>query len=266
MATTIVSMPIAALPIAYTVRLYSKEVKYEFLKLFRNKGFTLSTIGFPIMFYMLFGVANHFAGPHGFSYARYLLASYSCMGMIGASLFGIGVGLAMERAQGWLEVKQASPMPTMAYLLAKLVTCMAFAFVIVSALMLLGTTLAGVHLSAGEALRLYAITMSGAIPFGSMGMLLGLLLPSNAAPGIANLIYLPMSFCSGLWMPIEVLPHWMQKMAPFLPAYHFGQLGLNVVGYAGSTAMTPHWEAMGGFTMLFLGLTWLVFSRRASEA
>jgi ABC-2 type transport system permease protein len=266
MAATTVSMPNATLPIAYAVRLYSKEIKYEFLKLFRNKAFTLSVIGFPIMFYILFGVANHFAGPNGFSYARYLLASYSCMGMVGASLFGIGVGLATERALGWLEVKQASPMPTMAYLLAKLVTCMAFALVIVSGLILLGTTLGGVHLSIGEALRLYAITMCGAIPFAGMGLLLGLLLPSNAAPGIVNLIYLPMSFCSGLWMPIDVLPRFLQKVAPFLPTYHFAQIGLNVVGYARSTAMLPHWEALGGFTMLFLGLTWLVFSRRAAKA
>lgn len=266
MAATTVSMPNAALPVRYTARLYSKEIKYEFLKLFRNKGFTLSVIGFPIMFYMLFGVANHFSGPNGFSYARYLLASYSCMGMVGASLFGIGVGLAMERAQGWLEVKQASPMPTLAYLLAKLATCTAFALVIVSGLILLGTTLGGVHLSAGEALRLYAITMCGAVPFASMGLLLGLLLPSNAAPGIVNLIYLPMSFCSGLWMPIQVLPRFLQKLAPFLPTYHFAQLALNVVGYARNPAMLPHWEALLGFTMLFLGLTWLVFSSRAAKA
>src|SRR3954453_1858475 len=106
MAATTVLMPNATLPIAYTARLYGKEIKYEFLKLIRNKGFTLSVVGFPMMFYMLFGVANHFSGPNGFSYARYLLASYSCMGMIGASLFGIGVGLATERALGWLEVKQ----------------------------------------------------------------------------------------------------------------------------------------------------------------
>jgi hypothetical protein len=34
-----------ALPLAYSLRLYTKEEKYEFLKLWRNKGFTLSTIG-----------------------------------------------------------------------------------------------------------------------------------------------------------------------------------------------------------------------------
>jgi ABC-2 type transport system permease protein len=266
MASTTVTMPDVATPLHYTLRLYSKEAKYEFLKLLRNKGFTLSTIGFPIMFYLLFGVANRHAVPGGFQYSKYLLASYSCFGMIGASLFGIGVGLAMERAQGWLEVKQASPMPTQAYLLAKIASCMGFAFVIVSALLLIGTTLGGVHLTPGEAIRLFGTTLSGAIPFASMGLLLGLLVPSNAAPGVVNMIYLPMSFCSGLWMPIEMLPHWLQKIAPFLPAYHFAQLALHIVGYSRDANMAPHWNALAGFTLLFLGLSWVIFSRRAAKA
>jgi ABC-2 type transport system permease protein len=255
-----------AMPLSYSLQLYTKEVKYEFLKLWRNKGFALSTVGFPIMFYLLFGVANRHVGADGFQYAKYLLASYSCFGMIGASLFGIGVGLAMERAQGWLEVKQASPMPPQAYLLAKVISCMAFALVIVSALLILGTTMAGVQLTPEQAAKLVATTMCGAIPFASMGLLLGLLVPPTAAPGVVNMIYLPMSFCSGLWMPIEILPHWLQRVAPWLPAYHFAQLGLNVVGYARNSPMLTHWNALAGFTMLFLGLSWLVFSRQAAKA
>src|SRR6266568_8759942 len=100
MAATTVPMTEVSLPLSYTVRLYAKEVQYEFLKLLRNKGFSLSTVGFPIMFYLLFGVAGRHMGSGSFQFSRYLLASYSCFGMIGSALFGIGVGLAMERAQG----------------------------------------------------------------------------------------------------------------------------------------------------------------------
>ena len=58
MAATAISIPKAGSPLSYMLRLYANEVKYEFLKLWRNKGFTFSTIGFPIMFYLLFGVTN----------------------------------------------------------------------------------------------------------------------------------------------------------------------------------------------------------------
>ena len=92
-----------------TLSVYLKETKYEFLKLIRTKTFSLSVIGFPVMFYLLFGVANRAVHDGAVSVAKYELAGYACFGMIGAALFGIGVGLGSERAQGWLELKRASP-------------------------------------------------------------------------------------------------------------------------------------------------------------
>jgi ABC-2 type transport system permease protein len=43
-----------------------------------------------------------------------MLAGYSVFGMVGASLFGIGVALSSELNAGWLELKRASPMPPVA--------------------------------------------------------------------------------------------------------------------------------------------------------
>lgn len=208
--TAVLSARPTTLGFGPTVSLYVKETKYEFLKLLRARMFSLSVIGFPIMFYVLFGISmNRGTSVGGFSFAKYLLATYSCFGLIGASLFGIGVGLASERAQGWIEVKQASPMPALAYLLAKAFTAIAFGLIIVSILVLLGVTAAHVQITPIQILKLMGVTVAGAIPFASMGLLLALLVPVTAAPGVVNLIYLPMSFASGLWMPLSVLPKWV---------------------------------------------------------
>jgi ABC-2 type transport system permease protein len=249
----------------YYLNLFAKETKYEFLKATRNRMYSLATLGFPIMFYLLFGITNRHTGP-GFNYAQYLVAGYSCFGMIAAALFNLGAGIATERAQGWLELKQASPMPRLAYLGAKVLTCMAFGIAIVAALVTLGITLGGVHVTLLQLAHLTAVVVAGAIPFASLGMLLSLLMPPSAAPGVINLIYLPMSFCSGLWMPIEVLPHWLQKVAPALPTYHYAQLALNVFGYARSSATLIHWEALAGFTCVMLGAAWLIFTRSEAKA
>jgi len=249
----------------YYLNIFVKETQYEFLKATRNRMYSLATLGFPIMFYLLFGVTNRHVGP-GLNYARYLVAGYSCFGMIAAALFNLGAGIATERAQGWLELKQASPMPRLAYLGAKVLTSMAFGVAIVAALVTLGVTLGGVHVTPLEIAHLTTVVVVGSVPFASLGMLLSLLIPPNAAPGVINLIYLPMSFCSGLWMPIEVLPHWLQKAAPVLPTYHYAQLALNVFGYARSSATLIHWEALAGFTCLTLGAAWLIFVRSEAKA
>jgi ABC-2 type transport system permease protein len=245
----------------YYARIFRKETQYEFIRMLRTRAFSLSVIGFPVMFYLLFGSSNR----HNM-FARYLMPSYSCMGVVSACLFGIGMGIALERAQGWLELKQASPMPRFAYLAAKTISCAAFALVIVAALVTLGITLGGVTLTAVEALKLAGVVLTGSIPFTAMGLLVALLVPANAGPGVINLIYLPMSFASGFWMPVNYLPHWLQVITPALPTYHLAQLALNIFGYAQSGSMLIHWEALAGFTLLMLGAAWIIFTRGEGKA
>jgi ABC-2 type transport system permease protein len=262
MATAAITVRPQSLGFGYYARVLAQETRYEFLKLLRAKAFSFSVIGFPVMFYLIFGVTNHHT-----EYARYLLASYSCFGMFGSALFGLGAGVALERAQGWLELKQASPMPRMAYLAAKTVTCAAIAMITVGILLALGLTMGGVTMTPLEIVKLIAVTLAGAVPFAAMGLLISFILPPNAGPGMINILYLPMSFASGLWMPIEVLPHWIQRIAPALPTFHYAQLALNIFGYAETgTRMTTHWEALIGFTCLLLGAAWLVFTRSEAKA
>lgn len=251
---------------ANALRIYVKETKYEFLKLLRTRSFSLSIIGFPVMFYLLFGVANRHAYEGNVHIAKYMLGGYACFGLIGAALFGIGVGLAAERSAGWLELKRASPMPASAYLFAKCASAVAFGIIIVSILTAIGTAFGGVVLGPSELVKMLGMTIVGSVSFASMGLLLALLVPANAAPGIVNLIYLPMSFLSGLWMPLRFLPHWLQHIAPALPTYHLSQLMLSIFGYQDTMSLAIHWNALIGFTMLMLGTSWLVFHRREQNA
>jgi ABC-2 type transport system permease protein len=187
--------------------------------------------------------------------------------MFGAALFGLGAGVAMERAQGWLELKQASPMPRFAYLFAKTATCAAIAMITVAILLALGLTLGGVTMTLLEVVELSAITLAGVIPFAALGLLISFVLPPNAGPGMINIIYLPMSFASGMWMPISSLPYWIQKLAVALPTYHYAQLALNIFGYAQPGAsMAAHWEALIGFSCLLVGAAWLVVTRSEAKA
>ena len=247
--------------------IYGKEIRYEFLKLIRTKTFSLSVIGFPVMFYVLFGLSNRGNSIDSMDAAKYMLAGYCCFGMIGAALFGIGVGMASERAQGWLELKRSSPMPASAYLVAKCVTAQAFGVIIVCVLSAIGVWFGGVQLRPMEFAMMLAMALVGTVPFAAMGLLIGLLVPANAASGIVNLIYLPMSFMSGLWIPLKYLPRFLRPVAPSLPAFHLSQLMLTVFGYQRRDSSTlAHWVGLAAFTLLMLGLSWAVFHRAEQDA
>ena len=70
------------------------------------------------------------------------------------------------------------------------------------------------------------------LPFCAIGLFIGTTVNGQAAPAVINLIYLPMSFLSGLWMPLSMLPAAVHDIAPLWPAYHLGQLALAAVGQA----------------------------------
>jgi ABC-2 type transport system permease protein len=243
------------------LRVLLKETQYELARLLRTRAYSLSVIGFPVMFYLLFGTAYR-----GHQAARYIIAGYACMGVVSACLFGVGLALAMERAQGWLDLKRASPMPRVAYLGAKVASCAAFGLIIAIVLVLLGTTLGGVSVSYHEAAALAGVVLAGAIPFTAMGFLIAYLVPPNAGPAIINLIYLPLSFASGFWMPVRALPHWLQAVAPALPTYHLAQIALAIFGFAPATGMALHWMVLGGFTVLMLAAAWITFLKSEAKA
>lgn len=271
MATTALSLAPTAPSgsFARTARLYVREIRFEILRTLRNRTSVFSALGFPVLFYLLFGVVNKgetMGGGH-INVAKYLLGGYAVFGLVGAALFGIGFGLAMDRASGWRELKRASPMPPMADVVARCTVATLLSIVILQLLCILGITCAGVHLSVPEYLRMLLVTILGSIPFAGMGLLLATMLPVNAAAGILNMIYLPMSYCSGLWVPFALLPHWVQRLAPALPTYHLARLMQHATGYAPKgDSVGGHALALLGFTLLFVGCAAVAFGRSDSEA
>src|SRR3984957_13623240 len=250
-------------PLSQTLAIYFKEAKYEFLTRLRLRTYSLSTITFPLMFYVLFGLVlnQKDASVGGTTITTYLIPTYGTFGVMGASLFGTASGLAAERGLGWLQVKRASPMPPFAYFAAKGALGMIFSTAVVSLLLLLGVAFGGVHMAPGEAAKLVACLVAGSLPFCAMGLAIGYFVGPNSAVATINLIYLPLSFCSGLWVPIMFLPKLMQQIAHFLPPYHLAQLALGVVGAGQHESTWTHWEALIGFSLICLGVARLGFQR-----
>lgn len=238
---------------------YLLEAKFEFLRVLRTPSFAVPTLLFPPLFYLLFGLLlNH--GNAGA--AHYLFATYSVFGVMAPSLFGFGVAIAIERERGLLALKRVAPMPPGAYLLAKLAMAMLFALIIFVVLSVMAFTLGGVRLAFVQWLTIGAIALLGVMPFCALGLMIGARANASAAPAFVNLIYLPMSFLSGLWMPLSMLPHFLQQIAPLWPAYHLAQLSLMAVGQVPATAIAGHLVWLAGFSAVCFAIArrWLARS------
>ncbi len=187
--------------------------------------------------------------------------TYGTFGVVGAALFGFGVTVAVERGQGWMRLKRASPMPPLAYFVAKIFMSMLFGLIIIVALLVLGTIFGGVRLPIVQTLTLVVTLVLGILPFAAIGMALGYLVGPNSAPAVVNLVFLPMAFAGGLWIPIQVLPQFIQTIAPALPTYHLAQLALGGIGANMGGSWLFHAGVLLAYTVAFLVLA-VIFYRR----
>jgi ABC-2 type transport system permease protein len=236
------------------LRVFLVETRMECIRLLRSPAFAVPIILFPLMFYGLFGLVlgNHGAVANP-EVARYSLATFVAFGAIAPGLFGIGITVALDRDRGLLQLKRALPMPPGIYLAAKLVTSMAFAAVVSVALMLMASIIGKVVLELVQWVSLFILAVLGVVPFCGLGLMVGTLVKGQAAPAILNLIYVPMSFLAGIWVPLSVLPHFLAQFAPVWPAYHLTKLAQTVVGN-GSADLLPHVLDLVGMSALFFAV------------
>jgi len=241
-------------------RSYWLETKYELRRVLRTPSFVLPSLLFPNLFYLLFGVVLNRGNGDA---TRYLFATYGVFAVMGIGLFAFGVTVALERERGLLAYKRALPMPPGAYLAAKVATAMIFATLVSVLLATVAATLGHVALAPWQWAALLAVNVLGVVPFCALGLLVGLLIGAQGAPAVVNLLYLPMSFLSGLWLPLSMLPALFGTLAPAWPSYHLAQIALRVIGMPGDGGSPfAHAALLAGFA----AVCWLLARRRLARA
>ena len=246
-------LPLPAQAAPSLLRIQALESWYELLRVLRTPAFAIPSLVFPVVFYVLFALVlpGQWAN---FQKATYLFATYGVFGVIGPALFGFGVGLAIEREKGWLELKRVSPMPTFVYFIAKISMSLVFAFAVLCLLTAAAVGFGGVRIAPLVWLQLVATLMLGTLPFCAMGLWIGTLVKGQAAVALVNLVYLPMSVLSGLWIPLFALPQVLQKLAVAWPSWHLAQMALGVVGQVKDVAYARHALVLLATTGVFLVL------------
>lgn len=248
------------------LRIYWLEFRNELLKSMRMPAYTISSLAFPLMFYLLFSMMFGGEQLDGVSTAAYMLGTMGSFGVVGAAMFGYGVGIATERGQGWMIIKRASPMPPLAYFTAKTLMAVLMSAIIVLMLFAAGAITQGIRMPPDTWALMFVTMVLGVIPFCALGLAFGYLAGPNSAPVIVNFIYLPLGFFSGLWIPLAVLPAFIQNLAPWLPTYHFGQLALMPLGASQITSAWPSLLYLAVFTAVFVLLAMLLYRRDSGKS
>jgi ABC-2 type transport system permease protein len=246
--TTLAESPLPARRIAGA---YLAETRYEFMRSLRNPAFALPMMLIPAALYLLFALLIFGeAIDKDPSLGIFMFASFAVMAVSMPALFGIGTSLALERDMGLMRLKRAQPAPPGTWLVAKIVCGVLFSVMSYLPMLVIALVSGKLTLGFGPTLAMSAALLAGSIPFCALGLMIGALVSGSAAPGYANLIFLPGCYLSGMFFP---LPKSMSWQTAIWPQFHIDQLAMHAAG-AAKYQHLPAQVSIGvlvGYTVLF---------------
>ena len=234
------------------------QTRAEFRRLARVPEFTGFGLAFPLILYIFIGLQNGRVA--GGDFHKYALASMAAYAVVNIALSSFGITVANERGSRMDALMRATPLRPIAPLVGKTIAAVVFALAALALLYLAGIVLAGISMPLEQWFNLTWRLLLGLIPFICMGFAIGYLAGPSTAVIVVNLVFLPMSFASGIFIPIEALPAFIRDFAPFLPMYHLGHIAWNAVGIPFNDILkSVLWLA--GYTAAFLALALWAVSR-----
>jgi ABC-2 type transport system permease protein len=220
------------------------QVGYVNKAFWRNRSRAFFTFVFPLMFLVIFtallGNSTVHIGSVVVKSSTYYVAAMASFGVITACYSNIAMNTAIQRDSGILKRVHGTPLPSAAFLGARIVHAMFVAVILVAITAAFGAAFYDAVIPSGLTLvRFVVMLVVGATSFCALGLAVSAAVPNaDAAPAVVNATILPLLFLSGIFIPFgNSTPSWIVWIARIFPVRHFA------VGMQAGFIGTPfHWS------------------------
>ena len=231
----------------------------ELKEFFRQRESVVFTLLFPVILLLGLGAVLDYDLGSGVDFPQYFMAGVIAAGIVGASLQNMAIHIAGERSDGTLKGLAGTPMPASAYFVGKVVQVLAVTVATVVLLLLVGVLVYRIDLPSGaDWLTFGWVTLLGAAACTLLGIAVSTLARNGrSASATVTPIALVLEFVSGVFMPFDQVPGWLQDIAAVFPIKWLAQ-GLRSVFLPDALAASEpagSWEL--GRVALVLGI-WCV--------
>jgi len=199
--------------------------KAIFLMNIRNQLTLFWNLVFPVfllvIYYFTFGQGQ--VGDT--NYITWIVPGVVVFNILSFGLLSSGTMMVNMREKGILQRLQATPVPALSlvgsYLLVNVLIGLLQSILIVS----FAALAFGMPLTWTGALRTLPMVIVGIVTFVAVGQVISGATPTTgAAVIVGQVLNFSQMFITDMVMPIRMMPIWLQKVAPYLPAYAVVQL------------------------------------------
>jgi ABC-2 type transport system permease protein len=194
----------------------------------RNPRVLVFTFVFPLILLSVFSALNSgervaAMGEAGgkVPFAQFYTPSIGIFGLASACYTGVIFGIASARDSGLLKRVRGTPLPMSIYLGSWLTGAALTGIAAVTLLFAVAVPAFGVHVYA-RMLPAAVVTLAlGAATLAALGLAVASLVrTADQAIPVAQLTFLPLSFISGVFFPLQGAPDWVVHIAHAFPLFH----------------------------------------------
>jgi ABC-2 type transport system permease protein len=228
--------------------------RYRAVEYMRQPFAIVPTLAFPIMITAFFILPQMGEGFETQALAIVLMLSFLMI-----TVFNFGAGTAEERKLPWDAFMRTLPLRPRTALAARIAVGLAFAVVGALPAILLLVWQASLRVPPAHWPLLAVAVLLGAVAMTGLGLTLGNALPYKAAIATANVVFLPMGFVGGLFIPLEFLPGWAATIGLATPIRPWVEV--TVPAAAGVLAPAGWWLALAAWAVTLCGVAGLAYRR-----
>ena len=191
----------------------------------RNPRALVFTFAFPLILIVLFSALNGNAEVDAYGekirFAQFYTPAIAIFSLVTACYTSLILGIATARDQGLLKRVRATPLPMGIYLGSWVTGAMLTGIGAVVLLFCVSVPAFGVQITASTLPAAALTLVLGSACLASLGVAVASLVKdAEQAMPVAQLTFLPVSFISGIWFPLDGAPDWLIHVAHFFPLYH----------------------------------------------
>jgi ABC-2 type transport system permease protein len=244
------------------------QARMAMLVALRTPRTIIFTIAFPVILLVLFNSIFNAGGSETTtlpSDVKLSAEAYFTAGIIAyaaalSTFTTLAVSLTTQREHGQLKRYRGTPMPPWTFIAGQIIRAEAQALTMAAVLLAIGALAYGVPVPAATFPAFVLYLLLGTATLCSLGIALSAFTPTpDAASTIAPFSVVILSFVSGVWIPVDQLPSWLEKVGQIFPLSHLA-LGLQ-------TTLAPGTSGSGleAGTVLALAIWALIGIRIASH-
>jgi ABC-2 type transport system permease protein len=191
----------------------------------RNPRALVFTFAFPLILVVLFSALNGNATVDAYGeklrFAQFYTPAIAIFSLVTACYTTLILGVATARDQGLLKRVRGTPLPMGIYLGSWVTGAMLTGLGAVLLLFVVAVPAFGVEVDASRLPAALLTLILGAGCLSALGVAVASVVKSaDQAMPVAQLTFLPISFISGIWFPLEGAPDWLVKVSHFFPLSH----------------------------------------------